>query len=84
MSIGHWGTHVVNGAIYELPCHVLNDFEPVSFVATNPQLIVSKKTVPAKDLKRADRLAQGERRDRDAGNRRPWQHLPCTKVHARL
>jgi tripartite-type tricarboxylate transporter receptor subunit TctC len=51
MSIGHWGTHVVNGAIYELPYHVLNDFEPVSLVATNPQLIVSKKTVPAKDLK---------------------------------
>src|ERR1700730_2627342 len=51
MSIGHWGTHVVNGAIYELPSHVLNNFEPVSLVATNPQLIVSKKTVPAKDLK---------------------------------
>ena len=51
MSIGHWGTHVVDGAIYELPYHVLNDFEPVSLVATNPQLIVSKKTVPAKDLK---------------------------------
>ena len=51
MSIGHWGTHVVNGAIYELPYHVLNDFEPVSLVATNPQLIVSKKAVPAKDLK---------------------------------
>jgi tripartite-type tricarboxylate transporter receptor subunit TctC len=42
MSIGHWGTHVVNGAIYELPYHVLNDFEPVSLLATNPQLIVSK------------------------------------------
>jgi tripartite-type tricarboxylate transporter receptor subunit TctC len=37
--------------IYELPYHVLNDFEPVSLVATNPQLIVSKKAVPANDLK---------------------------------
>src|ERR1700731_2176106 len=51
ISIGHWGTHVVNGAIYEMPYHVLNHFEPVSLVATNPQLIVSKKAVPAKDLK---------------------------------
>jgi tripartite-type tricarboxylate transporter receptor subunit TctC len=51
ISIGHWGTHVVNGAIYELPYHVLNDFEPVSLIATNPQLIVSRKAVPAKDLK---------------------------------
>src|SRR5262245_13949045 len=47
ISIGHWGTHVVNGAIYELQYHVFNDFEPVSLIATNPQLIVARKTVPA-------------------------------------
>src|SRR5712691_4571645 len=51
ICIGHWGTHVVNGAIYELPYHVFNDFEPVSLIATNPQIIVARKTVPAKDLK---------------------------------
>ena len=51
ICIGHWGTHVVNGAIYELQYHVFNDFEPVSLIATNPQLIVARKTVPAKDLK---------------------------------
>src|SRR5215467_564716 len=51
ISIGHWGTHVVNGAIYELQYHVFNDFEPVSLIATNPQLIVARKTIPAKDLK---------------------------------
>ena len=51
ISIGQWGTHVVNGAIYELQYHVYNDFEPVSLIATNPQIIVARKTVPAKDLK---------------------------------
>src|SRR6476659_9730629 len=51
ICIGHWGTHVVNGAIYELSYHVLNDFEPVSLIATNPQLIVARKGVPANDLK---------------------------------
>jgi tripartite-type tricarboxylate transporter receptor subunit TctC len=50
ICIGHWGTHVVNGAIYELQYHVLNDFEPVSLIATNPQLIVAKKAVPATNL----------------------------------
>jgi tripartite-type tricarboxylate transporter receptor subunit TctC len=50
IGIGHWGTHVVNGAIYTLPYDVLNDFEPVSMIATNPQLIVARKAVPAKDL----------------------------------
>jgi tripartite-type tricarboxylate transporter receptor subunit TctC len=51
ICIGHWGTHVVNGAIYALQYHVLNDFEPVSMIANNPQLIVSKKSLPAKDLR---------------------------------
>src|SRR5262249_47482189 len=50
ISIGHWGTHVVNGAIYELPYHVLNDFEPVSLIASNPQLIVARKGIPANNL----------------------------------
>jgi tripartite-type tricarboxylate transporter receptor subunit TctC len=50
IGIGHWGTHVVNAAIYPLQYDVLNDFEPVSMIATNPQLIVAKKSVPANNL----------------------------------
>jgi tripartite-type tricarboxylate transporter receptor subunit TctC len=50
IGIGHWSTHVVNAAVYPLQYDVLNDFEPISLVATNPQLIVSKNAVPAKDL----------------------------------
>jgi tripartite-type tricarboxylate transporter receptor subunit TctC len=51
IGIGHWSTHVVNAAVYPLQYDVLNDFEPISLVANNPQLIVSKNAVPAKDLK---------------------------------
>jgi tripartite-type tricarboxylate transporter receptor subunit TctC len=51
VSIGHWSTHVINGAIYPLPYHVLDDFAPVAWIATNPQLIVSRNAVPATDLK---------------------------------
>ena len=51
ISIGHWGTHVVNGAYYTLPYSLLTDFEPVALVASNPQIIVSKNAVPAKSLK---------------------------------
>ena len=51
VSIGHWGTHVVNGAYYALPFNLLTDFEPVAMIASNPQLIVSKIAVPAKNLK---------------------------------
>jgi len=51
VSIGHWSTHVVNGAIYNLPYDLLKDFEPVALLPANPQLIVSKKSVPATNLK---------------------------------
>lgn len=51
IGIGHWSTHVVNGAVYQLQYDLLKDFEPVAMIATNPQLIVSKNAVPAKNLK---------------------------------
>jgi tripartite-type tricarboxylate transporter receptor subunit TctC len=50
ISIGHWSTHVINGASYALPYDVFNDFEPISLIATNPQLIVSKNAIPAGNL----------------------------------
>ncbi len=49
--IGHWSTHVTNGAIYPLTYDLLNDFAPISLIASNPQLLVTKKSIPAKDLK---------------------------------
>jgi tripartite-type tricarboxylate transporter receptor subunit TctC len=51
LSIGHWSTHVLNGATYALSYDLLKDFEPVSLITTNPQLIVSNNSVPAKDLR---------------------------------
>jgi len=51
LGIGHWGTHVVNGAVYPLPYDLLKDLEPVALVTTNPQVLVARSGVPAKDLK---------------------------------
>ena len=51
VGIGHVGTHVINGAIYQLPYDLLRDLEPVALIASNPQLIVSKTAIPAKNLK---------------------------------
>jgi tripartite-type tricarboxylate transporter receptor subunit TctC len=48
---GNVGTHAINGAVYALKYDVLNDFEPVSLVATQPFLVVAKKAMPADDLK---------------------------------
>ena len=51
LSIGHWGSHVVNGAVYTLPFDLLIDLEPVGLISEGPQLIVAAKSVPAKDIK---------------------------------
>jgi tripartite-type tricarboxylate transporter receptor subunit TctC len=50
LSFGNWSTHVVNGAIYALQYDLLNDFEPIALLPSSPQLIVTKKTVPATTL----------------------------------
>ncbi|HEU0082187.1 MAG TPA: tripartite tricarboxylate transporter substrate-binding protein [Bradyrhizobium sp.] len=51
LTIGHWGTHVLNGAVYSLQYDVLNDFEPVALVGNGPQLIIGRPKLPAKDLR---------------------------------
>ncbi len=51
LSIGHWGTHVVNGAYYKLNYDLLTDLQPVAMIATNPQMVITKVSVPAKNLK---------------------------------
>ena len=51
LGIGHVGTHVINGAVHQLNYDLLKDLEPVAMICTNPQLIVSKNALPAKDLK---------------------------------
>jgi tripartite-type tricarboxylate transporter receptor subunit TctC len=50
LSVGQWSTHVLNGAAYALPYDVLNDFEPVALLASNPLVIVSYKGLPSNDL----------------------------------
>jgi tripartite-type tricarboxylate transporter receptor subunit TctC len=51
LSIGHLGTHVVNGAIYPLNFDLVKDLEPVAMVSSNPMMVVSKNAIPAKNLK---------------------------------
>jgi tripartite-type tricarboxylate transporter receptor subunit TctC len=49
--IGQWGTNVASGAIYSLQFDLMTDLEPVALIATQPFLIVSRKTLPANNLK---------------------------------
>src|ERR1700712_2015933 len=49
--IGHWGTHVLNGAVYSLQYDLLHDFDPIGLIGNGPQLIIGKPALPAQDLK---------------------------------
>ena len=51
VAIGHIGTHVLAPAVQELAVDYVNDFDPVALVASNPQIMVSRNGVAAKDLK---------------------------------
>ena len=51
VAIGHLGTHVIAPAVQGLTVDYVNDFEPVAMVASNPQVMLSRNGVPAKNLK---------------------------------
>jgi tripartite-type tricarboxylate transporter receptor subunit TctC len=50
IDFGAISTHVLNGSLYSLQYEVLNDFAPISPVATTSYLLFARKTVPARDL----------------------------------
>jgi tripartite-type tricarboxylate transporter receptor subunit TctC len=51
LDLGLMGTHVLNGALYSLQYDVLNDFAPISPLASYPNLLVARKTIPARDIR---------------------------------
>jgi tripartite-type tricarboxylate transporter receptor subunit TctC len=51
LDIGQWDTHVANGATYPLSYDLQNGFEPIALISSNPLLILTKKAMPADDLK---------------------------------
>jgi tripartite-type tricarboxylate transporter receptor subunit TctC len=50
IEVGNWSAHVVNGAIYDLPYDLKTDFAPIILCARAPEVVLSKKTIPASDL----------------------------------
>lgn len=51
INVGNWSAHVVNGAIYNLPYDLKTDFEPIALLAQAPQVVLSRKGLPADNLK---------------------------------
>jgi tripartite-type tricarboxylate transporter receptor subunit TctC len=51
IAMGFLGTHVLNGAIYNLPYDVVKDFDPIALISSNPHVIVVNAGLPAKNLR---------------------------------
>jgi tripartite-type tricarboxylate transporter receptor subunit TctC len=50
LILGHWQTHVVNGATYALSFEVVDDFAPISLIADCPMWVVGRANLPPKHL----------------------------------
>jgi len=51
ISIGHLGTHVFNGALYNLQYDLVKDLEPIALLPSNVYVVATKNDVPANNLK---------------------------------
>jgi len=51
IGIGGVNHYVVNASVYPLTYDTLNDFAPISLLATGPMLIMSRNSLPTRDLK---------------------------------
>ncbi len=49
--LGDWNSHVLNGVMLALQYDLLKDFDPISLVSSEPYLLVTRKALPAADLK---------------------------------
>ncbi len=51
LDLATWSTHVVTPVIYQLQYDVFRDFDPVIWLTQTPLLLVSRKDIPAGNLK---------------------------------
>jgi tripartite-type tricarboxylate transporter receptor subunit TctC len=51
VELGFLGTHVFNGAIYQLGYDIEKDFEPIALLSSNPHVVVTRLSLPASDLR---------------------------------
>jgi tripartite-type tricarboxylate transporter receptor subunit TctC len=51
IDMGGITTHVLTGALYQLPYDLLNDFQPITPTTAAPFLLYARKTMPSQDLK---------------------------------
>ncbi len=90
ISIGNFSSHVLAGAIYQVQYDALKDLQPISLLASNPQLIISKNALPANDLPGLIAWLKANPDKASAGNsicystKRPARSQACAPARSRL
>jgi tripartite-type tricarboxylate transporter receptor subunit TctC len=51
ISVGTWGTHVVNAFVFSPPYDLVKDFEAVALLPSVPHWFIARKNLPAANLK---------------------------------
>ena len=51
IELGAKSSHVLNAAFYSFPYDVLNDFAPIAPLVTGCPFLLSRKSLPANDLR---------------------------------
>src|ERR1700704_5459326 len=51
ISVGTWGTHVVNAFVYTTPYDLAKDFETVALLPSVPHWFIARNTLPPANLK---------------------------------
>jgi tripartite-type tricarboxylate transporter receptor subunit TctC len=51
VCVGNWPTHVVNGAMFNLAYDLVEDFEPVALLTSNPYIMLVRKSLPARNVR---------------------------------
>ena len=51
LGIGQWSHYVLNGATYTLSYDLVADFAPIARIVEGPMMLISRKSLPANDLK---------------------------------
>jgi tripartite-type tricarboxylate transporter receptor subunit TctC len=75
IELGFMGGHVLNSALYSLQYDPLNDFAPISPLATSPLVLFAIKTMPAKDLRELITWLKANPNKASAGIPTVFQHL---------
>jgi Tripartite tricarboxylate transporter family receptor len=79
--LGFFGSHVVNGAYYSLRYDVINDFAPISLLATFPLVLFARKTMPAQNLNELIAWLKANPNGASAGTFAAGQRLLCAFRH---